>query len=57
MCGAYPYRLVLGLTREKGKELIYEMEKPALHCSYAIVAAGHQKEWILTPLLDISKWS
>ena len=27
---------VLGLTKEELKELIYEVEKTALHCSHAI---------------------
>ena len=48
---------VLGLTKEERKELKYEVEKTALHCSHAIVAARYQKEWIPKPLLDVSKWS
>ena len=30
---------VLGLTKEERKELKYEVEKTALHCSHAIMAA------------------
>ena len=48
---------VLGLTKEERKELKYEVEKTALHCSHAIVAARHQKVWIPKSLLDVSKWS
>ena len=48
---------MLGLTKEERKELKYEVEKTALHCSHAIVAARYQKEWIPKPLLDVSKWS
>ena len=48
---------VLGLTKEERKELKYEVEKTAVHCSHAIVAAGYQKEWIPQLLLDVSKWS
>ena len=48
---------VLGLSKEERKELKYELEKTALHCSHAIVAARYQKEWIPKLLLGVSKWS
>ena len=48
---------VLGLTKEEQIELTYEVQKPALHCSHAIVAALYQQEWIPKPLLNLSKWS
>ena len=35
---------VLGLTKEEQTELKYEVEKAALLCSHAIVAARYQKE-------------
>ena len=35
---------VLGLTKEEQKELKYEVETAALHCSHAVVAARYQKE-------------
>ena len=47
---------VLGFTKEDRKELKDEVEKTALHCSHAIVAARHQKERVSKPLLDVSKW-
>ena len=48
---------VLGLAKEEQKELKYEVEKIAVHCNQAIMAARYQKEWIPKPLLDISKWN
>ena len=48
---------MLGLTKEERKELDYEVEKTALHCSHPIVAAQYQKEWILKALLDVPKWN
>ena len=44
---------------EKGgaKRAEIEVEKTVLHGSHTIVAARYQKEWILKPLLDASKWS
>ena len=44
-------------SQEEQKELNYEVEKTALHCSHAIVAARHQKVWIPKSLLDVSKWN
>ena len=43
-------------TKEERKEREYKVEKTALHCSHAIVAARYQREWVLEPLLDLSKW-
>ena len=48
---------VLVLTKEERKELKCEVEKTVLHCSHALMAARHQKEWIPKPLLDVSKWN
>ena len=47
---------VLGLTKEERTELKYEVDKKALHCSHAMVAARYQKERIPKPLLDVFKW-
>ena len=48
---------VLGLTKVERNELKYEVEKIALHCSHAIVAAGYQNKWTLKSLLDVSEWN
>ena len=46
----------LGFSQAEKKELKFELEKTALHCSHAIVAARYSAEWPLRPLLDVSKW-
>ena len=35
---------VLGFTKEEKRELKFELEKTALHCSHAIVAARYTAE-------------
>ena len=47
---------VLGFTKEEKRELKFELEKTALHCSHAIVAARYTAEWPPRPLLDVSDW-
>ena len=47
---------VLGFTKEEAKDLKFELEKTALHCSHAIVAARYVPEWPPRPLMDVSKW-
>ena len=37
---------VLGLIKEERKELTYEVEMTALHCSRTVVAAQYQNKWI-----------
>ena len=44
------------ISAEEKKELKFELEKTALHCSHAIVAARYSAEWPPRPLLDVSKW-
>ena len=47
---------VLGFTKEERRELKFELEKTAQHCSHAIVAARYTAEWPPRPLLDVSDW-
>ena len=43
-------------TKEEARDLKFELEKTALHCSHAIVAARYVPEWPPRPLMDVSKW-
>jgi len=47
---------VLGFTKGEARDLKFELEKTALHCSHAIVAARYTAEWPPRPLLDVSDW-
>ena len=47
---------VLGFTKEERRDVKYELEKTAHHCSHAIVAARFIAEWPPRPLLDVSTW-
>ena len=47
---------MLGFTKEARRELKFELEKTAQHCSHAIVAARYTAEWPPWPLLDVSDW-
>ena len=48
--------LMNGCAKEEKRELKFELEKTALHCSHAIVAARYTAEWPPRPLLDVSDW-
>jgi len=47
---------VLGFTRGEERDLKYEVELTATHCSYAILLARYQRIWQPRALLDVSKW-
>ena len=47
---------VLGFTKGEAKDLKFELEKTALHCSHGIVAARYVPEWPPRPLMDVSQW-
>ena len=47
---------VLGFTKGEARDLKFELEKTALHCSHAIVAARYISDWPPRPLLDVSQW-
>jgi hypothetical protein len=48
---------VLGFSRRERKNLKYDVERTALHCSHAILCARYNKVWEPKPLLDVSTWS
>ena len=48
---------VLGFTRSEGKDLKWNVERTAFHCSYAIVVHRYQLEWGKKPLLDVPRWN
>ena len=55
---SFPYMCkVLGFTRNEGKDLKWNVERTALHCSYAIFVHRFQLEWGKKPLLDVSRWN
>ena len=55
---SFPYMCkVLGFTRSEGKDLKWNVERTALHCSYAIFVHRYQLEWGKKPLLDVSRWN
>ena len=47
---------VLAFTKEEKRELKFELEQTALHCSHAIVVARYSAEWPPRLLLDVSDW-
>lgn len=47
---------VLGFTKEEQRQLKWELERTAEHCSHAIVVARYQRVWEPKPLLDVSRW-
>ena len=45
-----------GFMKVETRDMKYELEKTALHCSHAIVAARYVPDWPPRPLLDVSQW-
>ena len=46
----------LGFSRAEIRELKFNVEKTAQHCSHAIFVHRYQKDWGEKPLLDVTRW-